>query len=162
MNIYGSDDNKNVFKLTFDDIGENFLSAVILSKLDMDSDQETAEIEVELSDIFYLNINPPQHEKYEISVSSRSAIASDIENLFHMMLGMEKPVEKFNTVSYEDHFGSWFTRTLGYLKNGDSCGTKPVIDSFEKIGIDHTGTPKFKVSITKANFIKNFNDNILS
>ncbi|MBD8239974.1 hypothetical protein SOM46_12600 [Pseudomonas fluorescens] len=162
MNIYGSDDKNKVFKLTFDDIGENFLSAVILSKLEMDSDQETKEIEVELSDIFYLDINPPQHEKYEISVPSKSAIASDIENLFHMMLGMEKPVEKFNTVSYEDHFGSWFTRTLGYLKNGDSSGTKPVIDSFEKIGIDHTGTPKFKVSITKAKFIKNFKDNILS
>ncbi|MFQ6595238.1 MULTISPECIES: hypothetical protein [Pseudomonas] len=91
MNIYGSDDKKKVFKLTFDDIGENFLSAVILSKLEMDSDQETTEIEVELSDIFYLDINPPQHEKYEISVPSKSAIASDIENLFHMMLGMEKP-----------------------------------------------------------------------
>ncbi|KEZ64740.1 hypothetical protein AAY86_10435 [Pseudomonas amygdali pv. tabaci str. ATCC 11528] len=162
MNIFGSNDTKKFFKLTFEEIGENFLSAVILSKLELNSDQQTTEVAIELSDIFYLDIEPTHQEKYQISIPSKSDMASEVETFVHMMLGMDKPAEKFITVSYEDHFGSWFTRTLGYLRDGDSCGTKPVIDSFEKIGTDYTGTPKFKISITKDKFIESFKENILS
>lgn len=161
MNIYGAGDTQKIFNLTFDDLNENFLSGVILTKLNKGQDCESTEIELRLSDIFYFDFTQQPLEKYELLIPSKSGINLDIEKFASIMFKLDKPSEKLKKVSYEEFFGSWFDRTLRYLRDGDSSGTNPLIESFEKIGSDNTGTPTFKVRIKKHTFIENLKHNIM-
>ncbi|MEJ8866873.1 hypothetical protein [Pseudomonas jessenii] len=161
VNLYGADEHEKVFDLTFDELGENFLSGIILTKFDMGSNAETADVEVKLSDIFYFDIIQGSQEKYEVSIPSKSGINLDIEKLTRILFGQDAPTVEYKKVSYEKYFGEWLHLKLGYLRDGDNCGTKPVIDSFDSVEKDHTGVPIFIIRLTKKKFLENFKHNIL-
>ncbi|WP_153784968.1 hypothetical protein [Pseudomonas sp. EMN2] len=160
-NLYGSDEHGKVFDLTFDELGENFLSGIIFTKIDTDCKVETTEIEVSLSDIFYFDIMEDPQEKHEVSIPSKTGINLDIEKLAHIMFGLDAPTVEYKNVSYEKYFGEWLHLKLGYLRDGDNCGTKPIIDSFDSVKKDNTGVPIYTIKLTKQKFLENFKHNIL-
>lgn len=164
MNIFGAEDEKHIFDITFDDLGENFLSGIILTKLAREGDSDNITIQLQLNDIFYFDITEVPPEKYELSIPSKRGISRDIKKLVDSLLGINPSnnEETFTRISYKDYFGSWLSRTLGYLRDGDSCGTKPVIDHFEVVDSDITGTPAYKVQLSKSKFIESFRSNIVS
>ncbi|AYH43960.1 hypothetical protein [Azoarcus sp. DN11] len=167
MIIARPEDSGELFKLPFEELGEVFFSGVLLTKLSAVDQPDPVTLQLGLSDLFLRTALEGLTPQSSVSVHSNSRPARDIATFLSVMFGgliddAVSHVEAREAQTLGAFFGSKLTTVLGYLRDGDSCGLQPAIESFEQEAEDEFGVPVFSVQVYRQKFLDAFKANVVS
>ncbi|MDO8050078.1 hypothetical protein O3301_16530 [Janthinobacterium sp. SUN211] len=167
MIIARTEASDDLYKLPFDDLGEIFFSGMLLTKLSAVDQPDPVTLRFGLSDLFVRTALENLTRESSVSVYRTSRPGRDIATFISLMLGEEiddalPDVEARETQTLGTFFGNKLSRVLGYLRDGDSCGTQPAIESFEQEGEDDFGVPIFRVTVYRQKFLDALKANVIS
>lgn len=165
MLVADRDDPNELFKLSFNDLGELFISAVLLTKLPPVSTPDPITLQVGLADIFAHAALESVTADSTVKVYCADHVQRSMASVLSVMFGdnakdfVARANEK-ESKSLGDFFGKKLNVVLGYLRDGDSGDTLPAIESFEKFAVDDLGVPIFSVQVRRQKFVDAFNANV--
>lgn len=165
MLVAAKENPEELYKLSFEDLGELFLSAVLLTKLPPVSTPDPITLQLGLSDIFTRTALEGATADSLVSVYCSNHIQRNMASFLAVLLGdVAKDVisgaTERESKSLGEFFGKKLNTVLGYLRDGDSGDTLPAIESFEQLALDDFGVPIFTVQLCRQKFIDAFNTNV--
>lgn len=165
MNITKAEDLGDIYKLSFEELGETFFAGILLTKLAAADQQDPITLSLGLSDLFVSTALDGITPESTVSVHKTSGPGRDIFTLMTLMLGkvVEEAFPNFNALEEKKlgkFYGNKLRTVLGYLRDGDSIELEPAIESFEEERIDEFGTPVFRIQIIRQKFLDSLKSNI--
>lgn len=167
MLIARPEDSANFFKLPFEELGEVFFSGVLLTKLTAVNEPDPVTLQLGLSDLFLGTALEGLAPNSSVSVHNTSQPGRDIATFLSVLLGglIDDAISHVGAQEAKplgEFFGSKLRTVLGYLRDGDSCGLQPAIESFEQQAEDEFGVPVFSVQVYRQKFLDAFKANVVS
>lgn len=166
MLITRPEDSDDFFKLPFEALEEIFFSGVLLAKLSEVDQSDPVTLRLGLSDLFLRTSLEGLGADSTVNVHRTSQIGRSIETFFAALIGPREDEsseeEAPEAKPLGEFFGEKFRKVLGYLRDGDTSGQLPAIESFEEESVDEFGVPVFSIRILRQKFLDAFKANVVS